>query len=89
MKRIPALFLFAALLACKPDPEPVDTAPAKDTAVSSAHSDTALKPGTDTTESASLRPVCGELEKDTVPAIALRYAKLSHGVLHGARHIQH
>ena len=83
MKPILTLFLFAALLACKPDPAPADAAPTKDTALASAHGDTAMTPGTDTAASAPLIPTCGELEKDIVPPIALRYARLAQDIREG------
>jgi len=81
MKRIPALFLFAALLACKHDPEPAKAAPAQDTAA--ARVDTAAKASSDTAKPVTPRPACGELEKDAVPPVAQRYAKLAQDIQAG------
>lgn len=78
MKRIPALFLFAALLACKHDPAPVDAGSSKGTAA--AHGDTAAKGGPDTSGAATLRPACGEFVSNAVPPVALRYAAMARAI---------
>lgn len=81
MRRIPALFLFAALLACKQDPAPADAAPSKDT--TAAQVDTAAKAGPDTSGSSYQRPACGEFQSNTVPPVALRYAAMAKAIESG------